>query len=71
MTRLNITLATGHYDRVLPLKLGEIEADGIELNHLLMPVKNALSVAVPPRVLSNKYPSLDPSSQINPSKGGW
>lgn len=42
MTRLNITLATGHYDRVLPLRLGEIEADGIELNHLLMPVENAL-----------------------------
>lgn len=42
MTRLNITLATGYYDRVLPLRLGEIEADGIELNHLLMPVENAL-----------------------------
>ncbi len=42
MTRLNITLATGHYDRVLPLRLGEIEADGIALNHLLMPVENAL-----------------------------
>lgn len=41
MTRLNITLATGHYDRVLPLRLGEVEADGIALNHLLMPVGNA------------------------------
>ena len=40
MTKLALSLATGYYDRVMPLRLGEVEAEGIELNHQLMPVED-------------------------------
>lgn len=40
MTKLAVSLATGHYDRVMPLRLGEVQPEGIELNHQLMPVED-------------------------------
>lgn len=40
MAKLTLSLATGYYDRVMPLRLGEVPVEGIELNHQLMPVED-------------------------------
>ncbi len=40
MSKVHITLATGDYDRVLPLRLGTVLPEGIALNHLTMPVED-------------------------------
>jgi 4,5-dihydroxyphthalate decarboxylase len=40
MTKLPLSLATGYYDRVMPLRLGEVQPEGIDLNHLLLPVED-------------------------------
>ncbi|MBI4444878.1 MAG: ABC transporter substrate-binding protein [Acidobacteria bacterium] len=40
MPKLNITLATGRYDRVMPFSLGEVVPEGVTVNHLMMPVED-------------------------------
>lgn len=40
MSKVHITLATGDYDRTLPLQLGTVQPEGIVLNHLTMPVED-------------------------------
>ena len=40
MSKVHITLATGDYDRTLPLQLGTVQPEGIALNHLTMPVED-------------------------------
>jgi 4,5-dihydroxyphthalate decarboxylase len=40
MNKLTLTLATGHYDRVVPLSTGEVQPEGVTLNHQMMPVED-------------------------------
>jgi 4,5-dihydroxyphthalate decarboxylase len=39
MTRIQLTLACGNYDRTNALALGDVEPEGIELNYLRLPVE--------------------------------
>lgn len=56
MAKLPITLATDYHDRILPLKVGQVQPEGIELNHLTMPIEDVLW-------RMNKHQEFDASEQ--------